>query len=273
MNSCSVDHCLEKRMELVGTCWEDMSMSSCVVSSDAARPKWLLGLIYTSTRHTNPLDIQTHLTWLSCQTRQLTAVTCQSQKWHWHPVNVWERHRQAVYIQIWQWLLVNVNKIDDLSEESSAIKELTIISTKLKHTNNPTIQQSTMTSNNTTPLAHPKNEHKMSPCQHCRCMIIYTPGGWGIHKCLLSAFKNPPTNDPTPSSSKKLLPNTPDIWTPGLPWYSPAKVKELNSKIKEQDTIFEMEKIPQYHMKTEKQKINLYKQVPFVVSIHYSNWS
>ena len=147
-------------------------------------------------------------------------------------------------------------------------------------------------------------------------MIVYTPGGWGIHKCPLSAFKNLSSSNLTPlipkqarefddchlcgqeidstlnrwgihecqgkldsqgkptkvqSAPEKPLPDTPDIWTPGLPWYSPVKVKELNSKIKEQDTIFEMEKIPQYHIKTEKQKINLYKQVSFIVSIHYSN--
>ena len=174
-----------------------------------------------------------------------------------------------------------------------------------------------MLTSNITPISHPKKECEMSPCQDCRNMIVYTPGRWGIHKCLPSAFKNPPSNNLTSSIPKqarefndchlcsheinsvsdwwgihecqgklnsqgkptkvqlvpkKPLPDTPDIWTPGLPWYSPAKVKELNSKIKEQDTIFGMEKIPQYHIKTEKQKINLYKQVPFVVSIHYSNW-
>ena len=202
------------------------------------------------------------------------------------------------------------------SEELNTIKELTIIPIRINHTNSPTIQQTTMTSSNIMPLSHLKNEHKMLPCQHCRCMVVYTPGGWGIHKCPPLAFKNLPANSsipsfpkqarefddchlcsqevdstldgwgihecsgklnsqgkPTPvqSAPKKLLPDTPDIWTPSLPWYSPAKVKELNSKIKEQDTIFEMEKIPQYHVKTKKQKINLYKQVPFVVSIHYSN--
>ena len=173
-----------------------------------------------------------------------------------------------------------------------------------------------MSTSNIKLLSHLKKECEMSPCQDYGNMIVYTPGGWGIHKCPPSAFYLPNNNltlsipkqvrefndchlcsqevnstsdgwgihecqgkldsqgKPTKvqSAPKKPLPDTPDIWTPGLPWYSPVKVKELSSRIREQDTIFEMEKIPQYHIKTEKQKINLYKQVPFLVSIHYSNW-
>ena len=152
-----------------------------------------------------------------------------------------------------------------------------------------------MSTSNITSTSCPEKECEMSPCWDCGNMIVYSPGGWGIHKCPLSAF-HPPNNNPTPpvpklarefndchlcghevnstldgwgihkcpkkldsqgkptrvqSAPKKPLPDTPDIWTPGLPWYSPAKVKELNNKIKEQDTIFEMEKIPQYYIKPE----------------------
>ena len=114
----------------------------------------------------------------------------------------------------------------------------------------------------------PKLAREFDDCHLCGHQIDSTSDGWSIHECPKKLnSQGRPTK--VQSAPKKPLPNTPDIWTPGLPWYSPAKVKELNNKIKEQDTVFEMEKIPQYNIKPE--KINLYEQVPFVVSIHYSN--
>ena len=117
----------------------------------------------------------------------------------------------------------------------------------------------------------PKLAREFDDCYLCGHQIDSVSDGWGIHECPKKLDSQGKLTK-VQSAPKKPLPDTPDIWTPGLPWYSPAKVQELNNKIKEQDTIFEMERIPQYNIKPEKQKINLYEQVPFVVSIHYSNW-
>ena len=262
MNSCSVDHHSEKRMESVGTCGEDMSMSSCVVlewcckTQVTTRSYIHLGRVYRPTWCDSPVKWDN---W------QLSPVNLQ--KWHQQPINIYGRHRQAIYVKIWQWLLVNVNRSDDSSKGSNLIKE-----TAMKHLSKINKQSyysiSTMTTSNITPLSCPKMEFEDSHlCSH---EVNSTLNGWGIHECpgKLDSQGRP---SPVQSAPKKLLTNTPDIWTPSLPWYSPVKVKELNSKIKEQDTIFEMEKIPQKQIKVEKHKINLYEQVPFIVSIHYSN--